>query len=54
MVDPRGLTEPLSVAETLATFVARLVVTTGGALRVVKVLSGPKLVPPPFVATIRK
>ena len=31
MVDPRGLTEPLSVAETLATFVAGLVVTTGGA-----------------------
>ena len=53
MVDPRGLTEPLSVAETLATFVAGLVVTTG-ALRVVKVLSGPKLVPPPLVATIRK
>jgi len=29
VVDPRGLTEPLSVAETLATFVAGLVVTAG-------------------------
>ena len=29
VVAPRGLTEPFSVAEELATFVARLVVTTG-------------------------
>ena len=29
MVGPRGLTEPLSVAETLATLVAGLVVTAG-------------------------
>ena len=29
VVDPRGLTEPLSAAETLATFVAGLVVTAG-------------------------
>jgi len=46
----------LSLAEEVVTLVARLVVTTGRpvALRVVKVLSGPKLVPPPLVATIRK
>jgi hypothetical protein len=29
VVDPRGLSEPLSVAEKLATFVAGLVVTAG-------------------------
>lgn len=29
MVDPRGLSEPLRVAEELATFVAELVVTAG-------------------------
>jgi len=29
VVDPRGLTEPLSVAKKLATFVAGLVVTAG-------------------------
>jgi hypothetical protein len=46
----------LSVAEKLAIKVAGLVVTTGGplALRVVKVLSLPYLVPALFVATIRK
>jgi hypothetical protein len=44
------------VAEKLAIKVAGLVVTTGGpvALSVVKVLSLPYLVPPLFVATIRK
>jgi hypothetical protein len=41
------------VAEELATFVAGLVVTAGGPV-VVKVLSLPYLVPPLFVATIRK
>jgi hypothetical protein len=46
----------LSVAEELATFVAGLVMTTGGpvALSVVKVLSLPYLVPALFVATTRK
>jgi len=46
----------LSLAEEVVTLVAGLVVTTGGpvALRVVNVLSLPKLVPPPLVATIRK
>jgi hypothetical protein len=44
------------VAEELVTFVAGLVVTTGGpvALNVVKVLSLPYLVPALLVATIRK
>ena len=51
---PRGLTEPLSVAETLATFVAGLAGDYGRRAQVVKVLSAPKLVPPPLVATIRK
>ena len=53
VVNPCGLTEPLSLAEELATFVAGLVVPLGGPV-VVKVLSVPKLVPPPLVATIRK
>jgi hypothetical protein len=46
----------LSVAEELATFVAGFVIATGGpvALRVVKVLSLPYLVPLLLVATIRK
>ena len=34
MVDPRGLSEPLSVAEKLATFVAGLVMTTGAGVAV--------------------
>ena len=46
----------MSVAEKLAIKVAGLVVATGGpvALSVVKVLSMPYLVPPLFMATIRK
>jgi hypothetical protein len=53
VLNPSGLTEPLSVAEKLATLVAGLVATTGGPV-VVKVLSLPYLVPPLLVATIRK
>jgi len=53
VLSPCGLTEPLSVAEPLATFVAALVVTVGGPV-VVKVLSLPYLVPALLVATIRK
>ena len=40
VVDPRGLTEPLSVAETLATFVAGLVVTAGLGVAFVAVAVG--------------
>ena len=48
MVNPCGLSEPLSVAAELVTLVAVLAVTTGGpvAVRVVNVLSLPNLVPP--------
>ena len=47
MVNPCGQSEPWSVAEEVATFVAGLVVTTGApvAASVVKVLSLPYLVP---------
>ena len=47
MVSPCGSTDPLSVAEELATFVAGFVIATGVpvALSVVKVLSLPYLVP---------
>jgi hypothetical protein len=46
----------LSVAEELATFVAGLVMATGGpvALRVVNVRSAPYVVPALFMATMRK
>jgi len=53
VLNPWGLTVPLSVAEELVTLVAGLVVTAGGPV-VVKVLSLPNLVPPLLVATIRK
>jgi hypothetical protein len=50
------LSDPFNVAEKLASNVAGLVATTGGpvAVRVVKVLSPPNLVPALLVATIRK
>ena len=56
VLNPCGSTEPLSVAEKLAMKLAELVITTGGpvALSVVNVLSLPRVVPPVFVATIRK
>jgi uncharacterized membrane protein len=56
VLNPWGLTVPLSVAEELVTFVAGLVITTGGpvALSVVKVMSLPYLVPPLLVATTLK
>jgi hypothetical protein len=48
VVSPCGLSDPLSVAEKLAINVAGFVEATGGpvAVSVVKILSGPKLVPP--------
>jgi hypothetical protein len=56
VLNPCGSTIPFSVAEELATFVARFVMTTGGpvALRVLRIRSAPYLVPVLLVATMRK
>jgi hypothetical protein len=56
VVNPWGLTVPLSVADELVTFIGGLVVTTGGpvAPSVVKVRSTPYLVPAVLAATARK
>jgi hypothetical protein len=53
---PWGSTAPCSVAEELVTFVAGLLITTGApvAVRVVRVLSLPVLVPSALLAMIRK
>jgi Ethanolamine utilization protein EutJ (predicted chaperonin) len=56
VVNPCGLSEPLSVAEKLAIKIAELVNTSGGpvGLSVVKVVSLPYVVPQLFIATVRK